>query len=396
MKVKSLTGVITLTAVCGSGIAFAAAPERAAPGAALQAVQFDGHEGNLSVTILTTRPVPHFKCALAAGEGEEITLSFPGAGSLLGARLPSQSPLLGEVVVESLGAKDGSDGVLLHFRPVGSALADIEQIESGVRLRFVPAKALTGESLAYQVGAGDKLDIAVFGHEDLTKTVEVRSDGMISFPLVGDIPVQGKTLAGINADLTSLLGAQYLVDPKVSVEVREYHSRWVTLMGEIRTPGRVFLRRNMHLIDVLAEAGGVTKEAGSDILIQRHDPDGSGSRQITVGVDELFSTNNGAANVQLEHGDVITITERDAFYIRGEVNRPASYFIDKGMTVMKAITLAGGLTQFANRKEVVVLRSRPQGGQEKIIVNLKKIEAGDQADLPLQKDDNIMVQRRIF
>jgi polysaccharide export outer membrane protein len=96
------------------------------------------------------------------------------------------------------------------------------------------------------------------------------------------------------------------------------------------------------------------------------------------------------------HGDIITVPEKEAFYIRGEVARPGSYFLERGMTVMQAIAVAGGLGQFANRKSIELLRS-PRGVKpEKITINLKAIEDGKRADVPIQPNDLIIVPRRIF
>jgi polysaccharide export outer membrane protein len=98
----------------------------------------------------------------------------------------------------------------------------------------------------------------------------------------------------------------------------------------------------------------------------------------------------------LHHGDVISVGERAVFYIRGEVNRPSAFVLERGMTVMRAIAVAGGLTQYANRKEVQLVRSRDGGGLENIAVNLKAIEDGKITDVALRPDDVIIVPRRIF
>jgi polysaccharide export outer membrane protein len=111
---------------------------------------------------------------------------------------------------------------------------------------------------------------------------------------------------------------------------------------------------------------------------------------------KLLSGDSQEANVLLSHGDIVALPEKRVFYIRGEIARPASYFLEKGMTVMKAITVAGGLSQFANRKEIELLRSRADGVQEKIKINLKAIEDGKRQDVPVLPNDLIIVPRRIF
>jgi len=142
-------------------------------------------------------------------------------------------------------------------------------------------------------------------------------------------------------------------------------------------------------------AGGATKEAGSQILITRQTGDGV-PRQVVVDRTQLLSQNNKDSNVLLQHGDIVAVAEKQVFYIRGEVNKPGAYLLESDMTVLKAISLAGGFTQFANRKQVDILRAGSRGVQEKVTVNLKAIEEGKKEDLPIHPDDTIIVPRRIF
>ena len=109
-----------------------------------------------------------------------------------------------------------------------------------------------------------------------------------------------------------------------------------------------------------------------------------------------MSQDNGETNIPLRHGDILAIGERELFYIRGEVARPGPYQFESGMTIIRAISYAGGFSQFANRKQVDILRAGGKGVQEKITVNLKAIEEGKKEALPLRPGDTIIVPRRIF
>jgi polysaccharide export outer membrane protein len=280
-------------------------------------------------------------------------------------------------------------------------LSKLEKVSQGLLLHFEPGARLNGTmggtgSDAYRLGVGDQLEISVFGHEDLHRMTEVRDDGTINYPLLGDIQVGGKPVATVKELITTGLARDYLVDPQVNVEVREYRSRWVTVIGAVRTPSRYVLIRNMQLIDLLAAAGGLSADAGSDILITRRDQDSRSSRQIVVARKDLFSRDNKAANIFLDPGDIVTISDREFFYIRGEVGRPDAYIYKHGMTVLKAIGIAGGFSQFANRKEVVLLRTEDGEMHYKTIVNIKAIENGKQKDIPLLPEDIIIIPRRIF
>jgi polysaccharide biosynthesis/export protein len=362
--------------------------------ASLGSVSFESRPDGTTVLITTSVPVPRFMCEFNP-VGEPV-LTFAEVASRLQPQYEAMGDLLGPLRVEAPAA--GARGkVVLRFSARSASLTGIEQRADGVALRFTATGAADPpDDGDYRVGVGDKLEISVFGHEDLDKITEVGVGGAITFPLIGDVKVDGHTVSEIDDNLTKKLASEYLVDPQVNVEVKEFRSQWVTLMGEVRTPGRYALRRNMRLLDVIAEAGGPTKDAGQEIVLTRHDSNASVGRQIRISMDDLLNASSTAGNIALRHGDVISLGERAVFYIRGEVNRPSAIILERGITVMRAIAVAGGLTQYANRKEVQLVRTREGGGLENMTVNLKAIEDGKSADVVLRADDVIIVPRRIF
>ncbi len=362
----------------------------------LQSLSYEEKDGGLAVTVRTSMPVARFSLSLPSSGGSEATLVIPEAGSGLQPRYVPNSPLLSEIRVAT---PDGATGVEVHFLLGRSTIAAIEQSEGGMTLRIVASSGQAAGETArmpeYRVGVGDKLEVSVFGHEDLSKVVEVRGDGTINYPLIGDQQVEGKTVSQIDDEITRVLGKDYLVDPQVSVDVREYQSQWVTVIGEVRNPGQYVLKRNMRLIDLLAAAGGATKEAGAQILITRRTGKDEAPQQIAVDRERLLSRDNVDGNPLLVHGDIIAVGEKEAFYIRGEVNKPGMYYLESGLTIMNAISVAGGLTQFANRKDIQLLRE-DGGRHEKLNINLKAIEDGKKPDVPLRPSDTIIVPRRVF
>ncbi len=365
----------------------------------LEGLSFNASGSGVTIVLKASRPLGKFRCGLPSATSSDVSIEFPGATSKLQARYPLDGRLLKEAIVES-GTANGQ-GPRVRFVVARGILSGLDQSSSGMELRFEEdARAAVGnhgtEAQAYRIGVGDKLEIAVFGHDDLSKIVEVRSDGSINYPLIGDVQVKGMTVSEVDDQITKVLGKDFLVDPQVSVDVREYQSQWVTVIGEVRNPGRFMLRRNMRLIDVLAEAGGVTKEAGVEILVTRR-TDAGDTRQILLDRERLLSQENEDANILLSHMDIVTVGEKKIFYIRGEVTRPGSYFLESGLSIMKAISVAGGLTPYANRKEVQLIRAGAGGavGDTKV-VNLKAIEEGKKPDIPLLSNDVIIVPRRIF
>ncbi len=131
------------------------------------------------------------------------------------------------------------------------------------------AGATHGNS-AYRIGPLDVLDVSVFNVPDLSKTVQVADNGMINYPLVGNIQAAGKTAHQLEADLKQKLGAKYLRDPQVSVLVREYNSQRVTVEGGVKTTGVYAIKGTTTLSQVLAMAGDVDSSVASgDIVIFR-------------------------------------------------------------------------------------------------------------------------------
>jgi polysaccharide biosynthesis/export protein len=359
--------------------------------AVLDAVTYKEAEGGSVVQLQISGTLVAFSCTIPAPGERNLVIELTGAGTRLPDRIDLKNAVVPEAIIERPG--EGRSGLRVRLAIEQGVLARVDQSEHGLLLRL--ARSSSTEAAEYRVGVGDKIEINVFGHDDLSKIVEVRADGSVNYPLIGDMQVAGKTVAEVDAEVTRTLGKDYLVDPQVSVDIREYQSRWVTIIGEVRTPGKYVLKRNMRLIDVLAEAGGATKEAGSRILITRQVENGS-PRQVILDRDRLLSQNNQDSNVLLQHGDIVTIGEKEVFYIRGEVTKPGAYLLESGMTVLKAISLAGGFTQFANRKQVDILRAGSSGVQSKVTINVKAIEDGKKQDLPIQPNDTIIVPRRIF
>jgi polysaccharide export outer membrane protein len=383
---------------------------------------------SLVLEIRTGSPVPPYTFTLPGSDSGEVQVSWPGRPEDYPRRTALGDARLPEVKIDPLG----DDRLQLHLPLNSLRLVSVDQSADSIRLHLVDRGGGSGGSPApgggpaggggsgsaagvpgwaggppaggqgtrhsgdYEIGAGDKLDFSVFGHDDLKRSIDVRSDGKANIPLLGDLKVAGKTTDELDDEVTQLLGRDYIVDPQVSIELKESAKMWVTVMGEVRTPGRYPLKRDMKIIDLMAAAGGITKDAGSRISIARHGDSDSEVQTLVVDRDHLLGDVTGESNLILQRNDVVTIGGKDYYYIRGEVTRPGPYFLETGTTVLKAISVASGLTPFANRRQVSVLRSGKDGVQDKIVVNLKSIEDGKAPNIPLKPEDTIIVPRRVF
>jgi polysaccharide biosynthesis/export protein len=251
----------------------------------------------------------------------------------------------------------------------------------------------------YRLGAGDVLDVIVFGNDDLSRTTTVQTTGSISLPLLGEVPVAGLTVSEAKQKLTSLLARDFLVNPQVDVKVKEYQSQFVTVLGEVNSPGRKGLRGRTRLIDVLVDSGGFTPRASGEVSITRAEGtfDGGGTLlRLRFGSATPSAIDQINLELVLRNGDIITALPKFYVTVEGEVTRPGRYVLDGDLTVTGAISTAGGLTRYG-KNDVQVRRVDGQTGKTTIIeVDLKDVRKGKKPDLPLLPNDVVTVPRRIF
>ena len=251
----------------------------------------------------------------------------------------------------------------------------------------------------YRLGAGDVLDVIVFGNDDLSRTTTVQTTGSISLPLLGEVPVAGLTVSEAKQKLTSLLARDYLVNPQIDVKVKEYQSQFVTVLGEVNSPGRKGLRGRTRLIDVLVDAGGFTPRASGEVSITRAEGTfDAGEKLLRLRFGSASPTAIDQINLELvlRNGDIITSLPKFYVTVEGEVVRPGRYVLDGDLTVTGAISTAGGLTRYG-KNGIQVRRVDGQTGKTTIIeVDLKDVRKGKKPDLPLLPNDVVTVPRRIF
>lgn len=157
----------------------------------------------------------------------------------------------------------------------------------------------------YRIGIEDVLDISVWNHAELQRVVPVRPDGKISLPLVNDIVVVGLTPMQLRDVLTEKFAA-YLHGPDVSVVVREIHSFKISVLGNVKSPGRYELRGPSTVLEVLALAEGFTEFAGRQkiAILRRH---GTTVQRLRFDYFAAVSNGNGEANMLVEPGDIILV-----------------------------------------------------------------------------------------
>jgi len=245
----------------------------------------------------------------------------------------------------------------------------------------------------YQIGSKDLLEITVFGLPELNQTVRVSEDGSITMSLLGRVEVAGLTAQELEKKLASILDKQFTKEARVTVFIREYQK--VSVIGAVGKPGMYELVGPMTLLQVIAQAGGLTAQAMNELFVYRLEKDGKQTR-IAIKIEGLMITGNPDLNIQLQPKDVVTvpIDQMLNVFVYGEVKTPGAirYLGSKKITLLQAIAQAGGTTQWAKRSRVMIKRKDKKTGKEmKINVNLKNMINGQIADILLEEGDVIIV-----
>jgi polysaccharide biosynthesis/export protein len=280
----------------------------------------------------------------------------------------------------------------------------------GVRSRWIAAAGLSilcslflsaqeRFTQEYRVGPKDLLEISVFGADELSRTVRVSEDGKVTLPLLGEVLVDGLTKSELERKLAGLLGEKYVQNPQVTVFIREYQSKRVSVLGAVEKPGPYQLLGRQTLMQIVSEAGGLTRDAGSDIIIIRQLPDGT-STSLRISIDELFLKGDAKLNVPLEAGDSVNIPvdKLVAIYVFGQVKNPGALQVKKSAlpTLLQAIAQAGGFTDRAAKGGVIIKRKDETGKEKEIKVNVRSILGNRQKDIPLLENDTVYVPESLF
>ncbi len=244
----------------------------------------------------------------------------------------------------------------------------------------------TAHAADYLLGSGDAVRISVYGNQDLNLETKVSEAGKITFPLIGEVIVGKLSAAATEKKIANMLEAGgFLRNPQVNVTVTQMQSQQVSVLGMVNRPGRFPLEGRRNLTDILAMAGGIAAD-GADVLTVIHYQDGKPNKQ-TIDIIDMFRSGDLKENGQIQGGDVIFVERAPRFYIYGEVQRPSQYRLERNMTVLQALSVAGGLTARGTERGVRVKR---QGKDGKIQVIQVKHD-----DLVLV-NDVIYVQESLF
>ena len=319
------------------------------------------------------------------------------------------------------------------------------------RIRSLAAASRVTPPRDYVIGSGDLLSMQVFDVPELTREVRVSQTGTIGIPLVPvRLHVSGLTELQAELKIAEVLEANGLVShPEVSVVVKEKKSKPITVVGAVVRPMVYQADRQVTLLDVLAEVGGISADAGDSVIISRAETDPSGdastppaitqkdaepaptaavpsadsspsaqsganaaavagtasdpqsippplSNTITVNLNQILETGNTSNNIVLIPGDIVTVPHAGIVYALGAVSRPGGFTVsnDRGqLTTLKLLALAGGLDRAAKSDRAVIVRKDASGQQREVEVDLKKVMKFEAEDVRLLPSDILYVPK---
>ena len=308
---------------------------------------------------------------------------------------PPKSPKLllvvGRQVSDMLSSRSS---FLCGARPRRGGASSHRIAASVLAMAWALSAHLPATAQDYRIGPRDVVQVHVYNQPDLSGLYTVEADGTISFPLIGRIAAGDLTLPAFERALRERLAAGYFRNPRVSVAVAEYHSRRVFIIGEVRQPGAYPLTGEVSVIELLALAGGTTPLASGEAVAARAGEssegpvlpdDGEAVETVRVNLEAL-AEGDLSHNLTLRHGDTVFVPRADVVYVLGEVRNPGQYPIRNDTSVLQALSLAGGGTEFAALNRVRVVRT-VDGEQFEFRVQLGDV---------VRPDDIIRVPQRFF
>jgi polysaccharide export outer membrane protein len=247
----------------------------------------------------------------------------------------------------------------------------------------------SSDDTTMRLGAGDLVNVSVYGVPELDTKTRVGPNGMLSLPLLNEVAVEGLTANQAERKLEGLLvKGNFLKAPHVTISVAEFTSQGISVMGEVEHPGIYPLLGKRRLFDLISQAGGLSAKAGKIVtLTHRATPDQA--IMVEISDDPARSV---ASNVEVLPGDTVVVSRAGIVYVVGEVQKPGGFMMENNgsLTVLQAIALAQGATKLARLDKAKLIRKTSAGPQE-LSIDLKGILTAKKPDLPLLAEDIIFL-----
>jgi len=254
-------------------------------------------------------------------------------------------------------------------------------------LSFAAAPAGAQSAARDTLGPGDTVRITVFRYPDLTTEARISDKGTIVFPMIGEVKLSGLTADAASARIASRLkDGKFLLNPQVGVSPLQLRSRQASVLGDVAKPGRYALEdTSTKLTDLLAMAGGLGPLASDTVTIMSN-RDGK-TLKSEVNLPSVMRGLQVEKNIDIQNGDTVFVPRAPVFYIYGEVQKGGVYKLERGMTLMQAISVGGGITLRGSDRRLEVRRRTGDGQLREYSAKLSDT---------VQPDDVIYVKESFF
>ncbi|MEP6947042.1 MAG: SLBB domain-containing protein [Acidobacteriota bacterium] len=290
------------------------------------------------------------------------------------------------------------------FSAVAQTEPSATPVDKGVATLVPKPLVDPGTDDRYLIGFQDVLDVQIFRHPELNLRVTVNPNGKIYLNRL-DEPLVAvcKTERQLANDIIAAYKVKYLRDPQVTVTIAEQKSQSLSVIGSVEKPGSYFVGRKVHLLELLAMAGGPNKDAGTRIFVLRTG-NSSKCRNPAAGPAEneetallsfkLRDIQEGKKMFWMQPGDVVSVLDADIVYVYGNVQRQGEIKIREPITLTQAIASASGLKSATKMDRVRILRQKSDSlDREELVFNLNDIDKGKVRDPYLEPNDIVAVSQ---
>ncbi len=238
-----------------------------------------------------------------------------------------------------------------------------------------------------KLGAGDTIHIQVFQNPDLTLETRIQETGNITYPLIGSAKLAGLTIPEAEKAIgQALKTGGFMQLPQVSVAVVQARRKQVSVLGAVGKPGQFPLEAtNTHLSDVLAVAGGISPTGSDNVIITGYRNNKPIRQEVNVAA--IYLDGKAANDILMAGGDVVYVHRAPVFYVYGEAQHPGSFRLERNMTVMQALVMAGGPSARGTEKGLRLRRQSTEGTLRDLTPDLNEL---------VQPDDVIFVRESLF
>jgi len=267
----------------------------------------------------------------------------------------------------------------------------------------IPTTSSQEEDL-YRIGFQDILEIEVFNHSNLNKRIAVGPSGtIVLYRLQRPLSAVCKTERELADDIANAYKEEkYLKNPQINVRVAEQKSQSFAVIGAVEKPGNYYVSRRVHLLELLALAGGPNKESGTRMLVARAGST-SNCKEKSVSQDDdsiavmgfkIRDVQEGKQTLWMKPGDVVSVLDADIVYIYGNVNKQGALKIRDQITLTQAIASAEGLKPAAAKDKIRILRQEPgKTERTELPYDLNQIDKGKVKDPFLEPNDIVAVSQ---